>query len=101
MDKGLRMYPLKINWWLHSLAGVARVLISMHQVTLDSQMELEALVETKLEALVETEVETCVETVLTASVETVMALEMVLEDSVETEATASVGMEPMDLMEIE
>ena len=71
--------------WLHSLAGVARVLISMHQATLDSQMELEALVET----------------VLVASVQTVMALEMVLEDSVETEATASVEMEPMDLMEIE
>ena len=85
--------------WLHSLAGVARVLILMHQVTLDLQMELEALVET------------CVATVLVeASVETVMALvetglklslEMVLEASVEIEATASVEMEPMDLMETE
>ena len=85
--------------WLHSLAGVARVLILMHQVTLDLQMELEALVET------------CVATVLVeASVETVMALvetglklslEMVLEASVEIEATASVEMEPMDLMGIE
>lgn len=93
--------------WLHSLAGVARVLILMHQVTLDLQMELEALVETKQEVLVET----CVATVLVeASVETVMALvetglklslEMVLEASVEIEATASVEMEPMDLMEIE
>ena len=65
--------------WLHSQAGVARVLILMHQVTLDLQMEPEALVE----------------------METVMALEMLLQASVEIEATALVEMEPMDLMEME
>jgi hypothetical protein len=77
--------------WLHSLAGAARVLILMRQVTLDLQMELATVL---VEASVET-VMVLVETGLKLS------LEMVVEASVEIEATASVEMEPVDLMEIE
>merc|ERR1712106_635601 len=88
------------DWrWRHSLAGVARVSILMRRLSLDLQMEAEALVE----------METWVATMQVDSVQIVMLValaEMGLETSlglvlVETEATALAELEPMDLMEME